>query len=115
MTFERDTSVHDFWDKLLPWWGMLFRFFFIACLGFGAWLWLEQPGIGDIPIGQLTLKKLGTSILSWLAAVGSIAWFFTFPSKDKGLSYSGWGKFGFWAVVAGVLAWVILVENVRGR
>jgi hypothetical protein len=108
MPFERDTSVQDFWDKLLPWWGMLFRFSFILCLGIVAWVWLNQPGITEVPIGQLTLKQIASQLFAGLSAAGCVFWFFSFPNKDEGLSNSDWGKLGAWIVGGALLAWVAL-------
>jgi hypothetical protein len=96
---ENEYSVFDpYLQKLLSWWGVLFRFAFIACIGIGGWFYFDQPGMEDVPIGQLTLKQIGGRLAAVVISLGALGWFFSFPSKDEGLSYAQWGKFGAWLV-----------------
>ena len=115
-TIDDDSTLDGPPQKLLRWWGMLFRFFLIAVIGLASWVFLYQPGIEDIPIGQLTLKQIGGRIFSALIALGCILWFFKFPDEDKldGLSYQDWGKLGGWVFLAaggGVAIWLAFTER----
>jgi hypothetical protein len=107
MSTEQETTSTSSTSKLLRLWGMLFRFLFIATIWLLAYFWLYQPDIGDIPIGQLTLRQISSRVLAAIISVGCVVWFFSFPRELEGLDYKDWGRLGLWIV--GILMGAIVL------
>lgn len=99
-------------ERLLRWWGVLFRMMFIAAVALVSYHLLDPPSISDKPISSLSLRDISKNILAWLIVIVCFSWFFQFPDEEEQiLSYEDWGKFGAWVIAGIVLIVAFATEN----
>jgi hypothetical protein len=98
--------------KLYRGWGMLFRFIFIASIGFLGYQWVEGgPSIVDTPFSQLTLGIIIRGLLTIAIPLGCLGWFFSFPDyndpEDKDNPYYLWANGSFLLIGIIVIVWLL--------
>lgn len=101
-------------QRLLRWWGFLFRAILISGIGLGAYLFADPPSIADRAISSLTLRDISDNIFAYGIAFGCLLWFLSFPSEsdaDQVLSYEDWGKFGGYTCLGLALVTWLIVGN----
>jgi len=115
--YDNDTETDSLMDKvsirLLRWWGMLFRFLFIALVGIIGYLWMDPQPLGDVPLGQLTLKQIAANIMGVVIPIACFIWLFKLNKKhdDESLPYEDWGQLGGYALLIGIITFAWLIKN----
>lgn len=99
--------------QLLQWWGMLFRVLFIALIGIVGYLWMDPQPIGDVPLGELTLKQIASNVLGIGIPILCFIWLFKLNKKhgDESLSLEDWGRFGGFVLLIGLVAFAWFIKE----
>ena len=114
---DNDNKTENLMDKvsmrLLRWWGMLFRVLFITLVGIIGYLWMDPQSLGDVPLGQLTLKQIARNIMGVVIPIACLIWLFKLNKKygDESLPYEDWGRFGGFVLLLGVIAFAWLTKK----
>lgn len=114
---NNDIKTENLMDKvsmrLLRWWGMLFRFLFITLVGTIGYLWMDPQTLGDVPLGQLTLKQIARNIMGIVIPIACFSWLFKLNKKygDESLPYENWGRFGGFVLLLVVIVLIWLTKK----
>ena len=74
---------------------------------------MDPQSLGDVPLGQLTLKQIARNIMGVVIPIACLIWLFKLNKKygDESLPYEDWGRFGGFVLLLGVIAFAWLTKK----
>lgn len=74
---------------------------------------MDPQPLGDVPLGQLTLKQIAGNITGVVIPIACFIWLFKLNKKhgDESLPYEDWIQFGRYILLIGFFAFALLTKE----